>query len=116
MIKIKKTSISITRGDSAYISFALTNADGNPIDLSTEDKVRCQVRKEPVTGELLFDGEITQSDEEGVIWHIRPEDTAELEVGEYFWDAQIEYADGDIFTFVDVSAFNVLPEVTLGRG
>ena len=114
MIKIKKTSISITRGDSAYILFALTDADGNPIELSGQDKVRCQVRKEPTTGELLFEGEIIQNDD-GIVWHIRPEDTVALE-GEYYWDAQIEYGDGDIYTFVDVSAFNVLPEVTLGRG
>ena len=114
MIKIKKTSISLTRGDSAYINFTLTDINGEPLQLAAGDRVRCQVRKEPVTGELLFDGEVTYSQQGNQItWHIHPSDTANAQIGTYYWDAQVEYANGDIYTFVDVSEFTLLPEVTL---
>lgn len=116
MLKIKKTSISITRGDSAYISFSLSDLEGNPLVLEDGDRVRCQVRMRPIDGELLFDGVITEAPNGEMIWHIYPEDTASLDVGDYYWDAQVEYSNGDIFTFVDVSDFTILPEVTLGRG
>lgn len=35
------------------------------------------------------------------------------EIGTYYWDAQVEYANGDVFTFVEVSRFTLLPEITL---
>lgn len=116
MIKIKKTSISLTRGDSAYINFTLTNDDGEPITLTGGDHIRCQVRTEPVVGQLLFEGLVNYSTANNTItWHIRPQDTATAEIGTYYWDAQIEYANGDVYTFVDVSEFTLLPEVTLNE-
>lgn len=35
------------------------------------------------------------------------------EIGTYYWDAQVEYTNGDVFTFVEVSRFTLLPEITL---
>lgn len=111
MIKINKTEISITRGDSAYIEFALKDNSGNTITLQANDRVRCQVR-DKVDGNLIFEGLIQYQDNK-VIWKIRPSDTADEQIGTYVWDAQLEYSSGDIFTFVDVSKFIILPEVTV---
>lgn len=112
MIEINKTSISLTRGDSAYINFTLTGDDGQPVVLNQSDKVRCQVRDKTVSGKLIFEGSITVSGSQ-IVWHIRPEDTMNAEIGTYYWDAQVEYANGDVFTFVEVSRFTLLPEITL---
>ena len=112
MIKINKTEISITRGDSAYIEFSIKDSSGQAITLVANDRVRCQVRDAEVDGNLLFEGLIQYQDNH-VIWKIRPADTADEKVGTYYWDAQVEFANGDIFTFVDVSKFIILPEITV---
>lgn len=118
MIKIDKTNISITRGDSAYIQFNLKDASGNRVVLTNMDVVRCQVRDDKIDGELVFEGTIEREYVNNTItWHIRPEDTAELDFSDdettYYWDAQVEFRNGDVFTFVDVSKFNILPEITM---
>ena len=111
MIKINKTEISITRGDTAYIEFSLTDAFGHTIVLHANDRVRCQVR-DKVDGNLIFEG-LMSYDNNHIIWKIRPEDTADESLGTYYWDAQLEYSNGDIFTFVPVSKFEIMPEITM---
>ena len=107
MLKIKRTNIALTRGDSAYITLYVEG-----IEPTESDVVRCQVRKTPNGGELLISAVATRT-EDGYEWYIRPEDTAELTPGTYVWDAQIEIVEsGDIFTFVPVSDFVVMDEVT----
>lgn len=121
MVNIDKTNISITRGDSAYLEFFVPSVLGEPATITANDRIRCQVRKAPITGstvpELVFDGDISyQAEKNSIVWHIRPSDTGSLDTGTYYWDAQIEYANGDVTTFVGVSDFVVLPEVTLKGG
>ncbi len=111
MLTINKTNIDLTRGDSAYITIEVTDAQGVPLELTSRDIIRVQVRYETDGGRVLFDGQIHRSDE-GILWHIRPEDTDGVEPMDYVWDAQVEFADGDIFTFIPVSRFRVLSEVT----
>lgn len=109
----KKTNIELTHGDSAYITFAVTDDLGNKITLGEHDVVRCQVRRQPNGGELLIDSELTEDEHDGIVWHIRPEDTEDLPVGEYYYDAQVEFKDsGDIFSFIPVSKFILIDEVT----
>lgn len=110
MLKIRKSEIQLTRGDSAYITLGIGG-----IEPSAADVVRCQVRKAPTGGEIIIDAVAEQDadDPTQYLWYIRPEDTAELTPGEYYWDAQIEIAEsGDIFSFVPVSSFIILDEVT----
>jgi len=114
MIKIDETMISITRGDSAYIQLDISDMSGEPVTLSSRDIVRCQVRKRPNDGELVFEGDIIRSDQDNsIVWHIHPEDTMNEFVGTYYWDAQVEFTNGDIFTFIPVSKFKLLPEITM---
>lgn len=114
MLRINKTDISITRGDSAYISFSLKDNSGNPVLLQRVDRVRVQVRDKEVDGDLVFEGNINcDYDAHTIVWHIQPSDTKDINVGTYYWDGQVEFAVGsDIYTFVDVSKFIVLPEIT----
>lgn len=111
MLKIKKNEISLTRGDSAYITFNITDGAGQVITIGENDLIRCQVRAKPNGGELLFEGTI-EIDEDGIVWHILPENTRELDVGDYYWDAQLELENGDVFSFIPVSLFQVIDEVT----
>lgn len=111
MLKIKGNNISLTRGDSAYITLTI-NTDNGTYLLQDGDEVRVQVRDVPNTGELLFEG-IVEKTEDGVIWHILPEQTSNLDVKTYYWDAQLQTSNGDIFTFIPASAFKLLDEVTM---
>ena len=103
--------IYLTRGDSGYVDFDLINGDGTPIYVDENTTVRCQVRKTPNGGDLLFDGQIEIVDNKAT-WHILPENTKMAPLDEYFWDAQIEYPNGDVFTFVPSSYFKLMVEVT----
>lgn len=104
--------IYIVRGDSGYITLSITDNDNQPIVLTENDIVRCQVRKQPDGGELLFNGTI-EITEQGILWHILPSDTQTVESGNYVWDAEL-YIDStrDVFTFIPESKFIILPSVT----
>lgn len=112
MLKIKRTNIYLTRGDSAYITLEIENYTP-----TNDDVVRCQIRKCPSGGPVIVDevAEKISDDPVQYIWCIRPEDTSWLFPDTYFWDAQIETptAGGtDIFSFIPVSEFVVMDEVT----
>ena len=112
MFKIKKSNIQITRGDSAYISINVLNGNGNPYRGNEGDKIQAQVRYTPTTGSIIFEAELEEDSEGGVLWHILPENTATLSPGTYYWDAQLVMANGDTFSFIPVSQFVVTDEVT----
>ena len=116
MLKIKRNAIWLTRGDSAYITFLLTDREGNPVNLTENDVVSCQVRSAPNTGTLLFQGEIirniNQGDDGTYTWHITPSNTRDLAIGQYYYDVQVETQSGDVFTFIEASPFHVTDEVT----
>jgi len=111
MLKISGNKISLTRGDSAYITLTINTNDG-VYTLNEGDEVRVQVRDVPNTGELIFEGNIEMINDE-IVWHIYPAQTTDLEVATYYWDAQLQTANGDIFTFIPASAFKLLDEVTM---
>lgn len=115
MLKISGNKISLTRGDSAYITLNILTKNGE-YDLADGDVVRVQVRDIPNTGELLFDGNIEIGLDGEIIWHIYPDQTSDLDVKTYYWDAQLQTANGDIFTFITASPFKLTDEVTMPNG
>lgn len=114
MFNINGTVISITRGDSAYITLKINSGTGNAYTPQSGDIIRIQVRPGVNTDELLFaakDLEIQGSD---INWWIKPDDTRNADpYTEYYWDAQIELSNGDVFTFIPASRFKILDEVTI---
>lgn len=114
MLKIKGSKIWLTRGDSAYITLQPTIDDSEEIyQLQEGDRIHAQIRTVPNTGQLLAEGEILYSDNGAVIWYLRPSDTKDLEIGTYYWDAELDLSNGDIFTFITSSPFNITDEVTI---
>ena len=103
----------LTRGDSAYIDLDISDNEGNPILPRAEDIIKCQVRdSEDDTATLIFEGQIEVSNEGKYMWHIYPEDTNTLELTEYVYDIELELSEGDVFTFIPLSKFVLLPEST----
>lgn len=113
MLKIRGYNIELTRGDSAYITVQILDNDGNKFLIQGNDKVRIQVRSRPNTGKLLFEAKMFFNQDKDLVWYIRPEDTKNTKAGKYVYDAQVELANGDIFTFIPMSTFEIADEVTM---
>lgn len=111
MLKVKNDNIWITRGDSGLIRVDVTDKEDKPIDLPEGSKVRIQVREAPDGGSLLFEGDVYAEDDH-YIWHVHPEDTEGHPSATYVYDAQVEYPDGDVFTFIELHKFTTVPEST----
>lgn len=121
MIEIKRTKVPesrfvrcdiyLTRGDSAYLDCDVKDRSGKPITLGSEDNLHIQVREAPDGGNVLFEGQV-ESDGRGLVWHILPEQTKTAPKSRYYWDAQIEFSNGDVFTWIPASEFVLTPEVT----
>ena len=54
MLSAQGTNITITRGDSAYITIKITDSNGNPYTPGPEDKIRAQVRQDVSSTKALF--------------------------------------------------------------
>lgn len=106
MLLIEDGTISLTRGDTAYLNLDLTN-NGEPYELS-DYQVDLTVREgyEP-TDKVLFRKTVINSTQ--IV--IEPADTNELAYGRYKYDIQITTDIGEIFTVV-VGAFKITEEVT----
>lgn len=111
MLKCSGTNISITRGDSAYITLTILDGSGNKYQFNDGDKISIDVRTKPNTGKLVFNATIDIVNGE-IVWHILPENTRNLQVKTYYWDAQLTTSNGDVFTFITSSSFRLLDEVT----
>lgn len=111
MLYINGTEIKLTRGDSAYLQIPIENkmADGSTVayELEAGDKLTMTMAKS-YEEEPCFQKTI-----EGInTFHILPADTKQCEFGKYMYDIQLTTANGDVFTVIEPSVFQVLPEVT----
>lgn len=106
MLVIEDTTISLTRGDTAYLALDLTS-NGEPYELD-DYQVDLTVREgyEP-TDKILFKKTVINSPQ--IV--IEPADTNELAYGRYKYDIQITTSIGEIFTVV-VGTFKITEEVT----
>lgn len=107
MLTIEDGAISLTRGDTAYLSLDLTDALGEPFVGSEDDTKVLTVRK-AVGGTLAF--AITVGLDEA--FKITPEMTKELDYGRYVYDIQVNLSNGDVFTVVAKNTFKLTEEVT----
>lgn len=112
MLKVIRNKIQLTKGDSACLKFALTNSKGEEYKLQDGDTIRLQVRDFDNDKQLVFEGDIACL-ESGVFWYIHPEDTKNLELKTYYYDAEVVTATGDVYTFIGKTQFTLLEEVTI---
>lgn len=107
-MKVNKTDIYMTRGDSESIGVKL-----NGYTLTEGDKVELTVRRSVGSGAVIHKTVTEFSDNTAVI-PISPEDTQKLSFGKYVYDIQMTYG-GSVKTIVTPSAFEIGEEVTYGR-
>ena len=106
----KDNTIHLTRGDTARCAIGqvvntVTNTNYTP---SAEDTVTMTIKKTVLQADpcvhLIVPG--------GEVLHIKPEDTKEMAFGKYVYDVQLTTEDGDVYTIVPPTTFDLLKEVT----
>lgn len=108
MLYIDGNNIKLTRGDTAYLTVPITMDNGEEYTIQNGDTLVMSVKRNVNDAEYCFQ-KFVQSDN---TIHIEPDDTALMSFGKYKYDIQLNKADGDVFTLIDVAVFEVLAEVT----
>ena len=106
--RVRNNIIYLTRGDTFKAVVSITYPDGSVYTPKEGDKVRFALKE-------------TIDDEECLIWRdipidtmlliLYPEDTKELEFGNYVYDIQLTKANGDVDTFITASKLKITAEV-----
>jgi hypothetical protein len=107
MLYIDGNTIRLTRGDTAFIHIPLTTAEG-VYEMDPTDTLTFSVKKTTRDTEYIFQKENTGDN----VFHIEPSDTSSVAFGKYTYDVQLSNNDGDVFTVIPPSTFEVLAEVT----
>ena len=106
----KDNTIHLTRGDTARFAIGsilntVTKTNYTP---TSEDTVTMTVKKTVLDSapcvQIIVPG--------GEVLHIKPEDTKEMAFGKYVYDVQLTTADGDVYTIIPPTPFEILKEVT----
>lgn len=101
--------IRLTRGDTAYLTInIIDDATGEPYVMSAEDALALTVKKTVNDATASFQKISTGTN----AFHIEPEDTKSLEFSAYKYDVQLTKGNGDVFTVIAPSTFEIMPEVT----
>lgn len=106
----KDNAIHLTRGDTArlLLGSVVNLVTGKEYILSADDTVTFTVKK--TVYDTTSAVQITVPG--GAAIHIKPEDTKEMAFGKYLYDVQLTTADGDVYTVIPPTTFEVLKEVT----
>lgn len=98
--------IELTRGDTLKIKIDVL-INGEAYTPRPEDSLRFAMKTTYNTSKLLVHKDIPI---DTCILHLEPEDTKKLRFGEYVYDIQITFANGDVNTFIS-GKFKLKPEV-----
>lgn len=97
MFEIKGKDIYLTRGDTFRAQVGLQYKDGGEYTPVTGDRIRFALKRRYNDNFPVFIKEIAIGD---LILQIDPEDTKRLNFGEYVYDIEITFANGDVDTFI----------------
>ena len=110
MLNIKKDgTIQLTRGDSARISVSITFDENTPYTVQVGDVVMLSVKKTIADEQYVL--QKTMRDD--LLFYIEPQDTKSIPFGRYVYDVQITRANGDVYTIIEPSTFEIRQEVTV---
>ena len=95
-VGIIKDGAAYTPASGDSIRFALKHADMTPNKNSFKDASPVLIKTIPISTMQL---------------KLKPEDTKKLKFGQYVYDIEITFANGDVDTFIPAASFELLPEV-----
>lgn len=101
--------IRLTRGDTARLSISIANElTEEEYIMAEDDTLTFTVKKRAKDPEYIIQKVSTGSNS----FHLEPSDTKELNFGSYIYDVQLNKSNGDVYTVVEPTAFQILQEVT----
>lgn len=115
MIKVKGTTITMTRGDTLVLTLTLTK-DGEAYVPEAGDAIRFAVKHTAMNDERseytdqnpLLEKSIPT---DTLTLRLDPADTKALGFGTYVYDIQLTHADGAVDTFIAEATLKLTPEV-----
>lgn len=102
----EKNKIALTRGDTAYLTVGL---DG--YEPQAGDTLTLTVKMDENKDEILFTRTI--SPDTTLTFEIEPQDTKSAKFEKYFYDIQLDTADGKVFTVIEPTTFKITREATV---
>lgn len=97
--------IYLTRGDSADFKINVYTIGGNEYEMKDTDTITFTLKRSTIDKENVFQ-------KTGNIIRINPNDTKDLSYGEYVYDVQLNFDNGDVDTIIEPTRFYVTEEVT----
>ena len=111
-MEIQGTNISMIRGDSESIKVSCKDAQGIDVPLEDGDTLYFTVKKSTYTEEKILQKIVSEFTEGVALITIFPQDTRELKIGSYYYDIQLNRANGQVKTIIPPSIFIIKAEVT----
>lgn len=108
MIEITDGTIKMTRGDTLAAQLILKMKQSGEAYTPVEgDEIDFEMRRLPFDkGEPVLEKSIDTST---LMFELEPEDTADLDCGEYAYKMRMTYADGSVDTFIDDARLKLTP-------
>ena len=115
MYSIKGTTITLTRGDT-FITNITLKRDGSTYTPVNGDRIRFAMKSPEMNARKTAWTDDTVLVEKAIPYNtmqlkLDPEDTKELDFGQYRYDIEITFANGDVDTFIENAVFILNPEV-----
>lgn len=95
-INNKTKRIALVRGDTLRMQIEIL-VDGEPYTLVNGDKVRFALKQSYSSSKVLIHKNIPT---DSLILYLEPSDTKKLPFGNYVYDIEITFANGDVDTFI----------------
>ena len=105
----QNNNIRLTRGDTAKFVVSIKNeSTKQPYDILSSDTLTMTIKDSISDGEPCVQKTIVGTN----TFHILPSDTSSLNFGKYIYDIQLTTSEGDVYTIVEPSTFELMEEVT----
>lgn len=123
MLIVESNVIYLTKGDDAALDCLLTSADGSAYEMQAGDQIVFTVREKPSETSPILLQAVSENGSNRIV--IRGDATADLDVGRYSADMQLNTGDGRHYTFwptlegvnryagCNFKNFVIMPEVTI---
>ena len=107
MLKVTGSDVQLTRGDTAFFNLSITLDDGTAYYRESGDKLIFTIKKS-----YNSEYEYVQKEISELSFAITPEDTRELDYGNYWYDIELTTVDGGVYTVIGPARFIIREEVT----
>lgn len=112
-----KQPMKIVRGTTNAFSISVADENGVPYTLETDQVLVFALKRNDIDEERVLVKKITNTVNGEYYLELEPEDTADLECGEYYYDVGMQHGATIFHNVIPSSPFTILPNITkIGDG